>query len=183
MCRALIAAEASLNALDARVGDGDTGSTFAEGARAVLADLDRLPQAEPAALCRALGERLGRATGGSSGVLLSIFFTAAGAALAAGADWAKAFAAGVERVREIGGAGPGDRTMLDAAIPAVEALAASGIGAAARAARTGAEATARMERAGTGRSSYLAGNDLKGHPDPGAVAVATAFEALAAETP
>jgi dihydroxyacetone kinase len=182
VCRALIAAEASLNALDARVGDGDTGSTFAEGARAVLADFERLPQAEPAALCRALGERLGRATGGSSGVLLSIFFTAAGAALAAGADWAKACAAGVEQVREIGGAGPGDRTMLDAAIPAIEALSASGPGAAARAARAGAEATAAMERAGTGRSSYLAGSDLKGHPDPGAVAVATAFEALAADT-
>lgn len=179
VCRALIAAEASLNALDARVGDGDTGSTFAEGARAVLADLDRLPQAEPAALCRALGERLGRATGGSSGVLLSIFFTAAGAALAAGEEWPGACAAGLARVREIGGAGPGDRTMLDAAIPAVDALAASGLDAAARAARAGAEATAGMERAGTGRSSYLAGTDLKGHPDPGAVAVATAFEALA----
>ena len=179
VCRALIAAEASLNALDARVGDGDTGSTFAEGASAVLADLDRLPQAEPAALCRALGERLGRATGGSSGVLLSIFFTAAGAALAAGEEWPGACAAGLARVREIGGAGPGDRTMLDAAIPAVDALAASGLDAAARAARAGAEATAGMERAGTGRSSYLAGTDLKGHPDPGAVAVATAFEALA----
>ena len=179
VCRALIAAEASLNALDARVGDGDTGSTFAEGARAVLADLDRLPQAEPAALCWALGERLGRATGGSSGVLLSIFFTAAGAALAAGEEWPGACAAGLARVREIGGAGPGDRTMLDAAIPAVDALAASGLDAAARAARAGAEATAGMERAGTGRSSYLAGTDLKGHPDPGAVAVATAFEALA----
>ncbi|MGE7156373.1 dihydroxyacetone kinase subunit DhaK [Methylorubrum rhodesianum] len=179
VCRALIAAEASLNALDARVGDGDTGSTFAEGARAVLADLDRLPQGEPAALCRALGERLGRATGGSSGVLLSIFFTAAGAALAAGEEWPGACAAGLARVREIGGAGPGDRTMLDAAIPAVDALAASGLDAAARAARAGAEATAGMERAGTGRSSYLAGTDLKGHPDPGAVAVATAFEALA----
>ena len=179
---ALIAAEASLNALDARVGDGDTGSTFAEGARAVLADLDRLPQAEPAALCRALGERLGRATGGSSGVLLSIFFAAAGSALTGGSDWAKACAAGVERVREIGGAGPGDRTMLDAAIPAIEALAASGLGAAAQAARAGAEATAEMERAGTGRSSYLASGDLKGHPDPGAVAVAIAFEALASES-
>ncbi|MGG3812153.1 DAK2 domain-containing protein, partial [Methylorubrum rhodesianum] len=63
--------------------------------------------------------------------------------------------------------------------PAVDALAASGLDAAARAARAGAEATAGMERAGTGRSSYLAGTDLKGHPDPGAVAVATAFEALA----
>ncbi|MFJ7439150.1 dihydroxyacetone kinase subunit DhaK [Methylorubrum thiocyanatum] len=182
VCRALIAAEDALNALDARVGDGDTGSTFAEGARAVLADLDRLPQAEPAALCRALGERLGRAAGGSSGVLLSIFFAAAGSALAEDADWAKACAAGLDRVREVGGAGPGSRTMLDAAIPAVEALAASGLGAAARAARTGAEATAGMERAGTGRSSYLASGDLKGHPDPGAVAVATAFEALAAES-
>ncbi|GJE82552.1 dihydroxyacetone kinase subunit DhaK [Methylorubrum thiocyanatum] len=182
VCRALIAAEDALNALDARVGDGDTGSTFAEGARAVLADLDRLPQAEPAALCRALGERLGRAAGGSSGVLLSIFFAAAGSALAEDADWAKACAAGLDRVREVGGAGPGSRTMLDAAIPAVEALAASGLGAAARAAWAGAEATAGMERAGTGRSSYLASGDLKGHPDPGAVAVATAFEALAAES-
>ncbi|MFD6319172.1 dihydroxyacetone kinase subunit DhaK [Methylorubrum thiocyanatum] len=182
VCRALIAAEDALNALDARVGDGDTGSTFAEGARAVLADLDRLPQAEPAALCRALGERLGRAAGGSSGVLLSIFFAAAGSALAEDADWAKACAAGLDRVCEVGGAGPGSRTMLDAAIPAVEALAASGLGAAARAARAGAEATAGMERAGTGRSSYLASGDLKGHPDPGAVAVATAFEALAAES-
>lgn len=182
VCRALIAAEDALNALDARVGDGDTGSTFAEGARAVLADLDRLPQAEPAALCRALGERLGRAAGGSSGVLLSIFFAAAGSTLAEDADWAKACAAGLDRVCEVGGAGPGSRTMLDAAIPAVEALAASGLGAAARAARAGAEATAGMERAGTGRSSYLASGDLKGHPDPGAVAVATAFEALAAES-
>ncbi|KAB7786822.1 dihydroxyacetone kinase subunit DhaK [Methylorubrum populi] len=182
VCRALIAAEDALNALDARVGDGDTGSTFAEGARAVLADLDRLPQAEPAALCRALGERLGRAAGGSSGVLLSIFFAAAGSALAEDADWAKACAAGLDRVCEVGGAGPGSRTMLDAAIPAVEALAASGLGAAARAAWAGAEATAGMERAGTGRSSYLASGDLKGHPDPGAVAVATAFEALAAES-
>lgn len=182
VCRALIAAEDALNALDARVGDGDTGSTFAEGARAVLADLDRLPQAEPAALCRALGERLGRAAGGSSGVLLSIFFAAAGSALAEEADWAKACAAGLDRVCEVGGAGRGSRTMLDAAIPAVEALAASGLGAAARAARAGAEATAGMERAGTGRSSYLASGDLKGHPDPGAVAVATAFEALAAES-
>ncbi|WP_232632023.1 DAK2 domain-containing protein, partial [Methylobacterium sp. Leaf118] len=51
--------------------------------------------------------------------------------------------------------------------------------AAAKAARTGAEATAALERAGTGRSSYLASADLVGHPDPGAVAVALAFEAWA----
>ena len=180
VCRALIAAEAPLNALDARVGDGDAGSTFASEARAVLSEIDRLPQAEPAPLCRALGERLGRAAGGTSGVLLSIFFSALGSALADGADWAKACAVGIQRLRDAGGAGPGDRTLLDALIPAVDALAASGLPEAARAARAGAEATAGLTRAGTGRSSYLASADLEGHPDPGAVAVAMAFEALAA---
>ena len=180
VCRALIAAEAPLNALDARVGDGDAGSTFASEARAVLSEIDRLPQAEPAPLCRALGERLGRAAGGTSGVLLSIFFSALGSALADGADWAKACAVGVQRLRDAGGAGPGDRTLLDALIPAVDVLAASGLPEAARAARAGAEATAGLTRAGTGRSSYLASADLEGHPDPGAVAVAMAFEALAA---
>ncbi len=78
VAKALIAAEADLNALDAKVGDGDTGTTFAGAARAVLADLDRLPQADPPALARALAERIGRAAGGSSGVLASIFFAAAG---------------------------------------------------------------------------------------------------------
>ncbi|PXW62022.1 dihydroxyacetone kinase subunit DhaK [Methylobacterium sp. B4] len=180
VCRALIAAEAPLNALDARVGDGDAGSTFASEARAVLSEIDRLPLAEPAPLCRALGERLGRAAGGTSGVLLSIFFSALGSALGDGADWAKACAVGVQRLRDAGGAGPGDRTLLDALIPAVDALAASGLPEAARAARAGAEATAGLSRAGTGRSSYLASADLEGHPDPGAVAVAMAFEALAA---
>ncbi|MEE7455760.1 dihydroxyacetone kinase [Methylorubrum populi] len=180
VCRALIAAEAPLDALDARVGDGDAGSTFASEARAVLSEIDRLPLAEPAPLCRALGERLGRAAGGTSGVLLSIFFSALGSALGDGADWAKACAAGVQRLRDAGGAGPGDRTLLDALIPAVDALAASGLPEAARAARAGAEATAGLSRAGTGRSSYLASADLEGHPDPGAVAVAMAFEALAA---
>ena len=82
VAQALIAAEGPLNALDAKVGDGDAGTTFAGAARAILADLDRLPQAEPAALCRALAERIGRAVGGSSGVLGSIFFAAAASALA-----------------------------------------------------------------------------------------------------
>ncbi|MCE4223946.1 DAK2 domain-containing protein [Methylobacterium sp. C25] len=181
VCEALIGAEASLNSLDAKVGDGDTGSTFAAGARAVVADLDRLPQADPVALCRALGERLGRAAGGSSGVLMSIFFAATGSALSDGSSWPAALGRGIQRVRDYGGANPGDRTLLDAMIPAVTALETGGIGAAAHAARAGAAATAEMRRAGTGRSSYLAASDLAGHEDPGAVAVAIAFEALAAQ--
>ncbi|MFH6785303.1 MULTISPECIES: dihydroxyacetone kinase subunit DhaK [Methylobacterium] len=179
VCTALIAAEAELNALDARVGDGDTGSTFASAARAVLADRNRLPQAEPAALCRALADRLARVAGGSSGVLMSIFFEAAGSGLARGMGWPEALEAGVARLQAHGGARPGDRTLLDALVPALRALSAGGLDAAARAAEAGAAATARMTRAGTGRSSYLAAADLAGVEDPGAVAVARAFAALA----
>lgn len=179
VAQALIAAEAKLNALDAKVGDGDAGTTFAGAARAVLADLDRLPQADPTALCRALAERIGRAVGGSSGVLGSIFFAAAAAAFADKTDWPAALAQGVARVQGYGGAKPGDRTLLDALVPAVEALKGGGLIAAAEAARAGAEATARMERAGAGRSSYLAAGDLAGVQDPGAAGVADAFAALA----
>ncbi len=179
VCTAWIEAEADLNALDARVGDGDTGTTFAAAARAVLADLDRLPQAEPGALCRALSDRLARVAGGSSGVLMSIFFAAAGSGLAEGLGWSEALIRGADRLQAHGGARPGDRTLLDALVPALAALSEDGVTAAARAAETGAAATARMTRAGTGRSSYLAAADLDGVEDPGAVAVARAFKALA----
>lgn len=176
---ALIAAEEALNALDAKVGDGDAGTTFAGAARAVQADLDRLPQADPAALCRALAERIGRAVGGSSGVLGSIFFAAAASSLAGGAAWPDALTEGVARVQGYGGANRGDRTLLDALIPAVEALKGGDLEAAAEAARAGAAATALMDRAGAGRSSYLAAGDLAGVQDPGAAGVAAAFAALA----
>ncbi|MFC6792929.1 dihydroxyacetone kinase subunit DhaK [Methylobacterium komagatae] len=178
VAKALVAAEAELNALDAKVGDGDTGTTFAGAARAVLADLDKLPQADPPALARALAERIGRAAGGSSGVLGSIFFAAAGASLASGAVWPEALHEGVARVRAYGGAGPGDRTMLDALIPALDALKTGDLASAAHAAREGARATAGMTRAATGRSSYLASGDLQGTEDPGAAAIAIAFAAL-----
>ncbi|MCJ2085179.1 dihydroxyacetone kinase subunit DhaK [Methylobacterium sp. E-005] len=179
VAHALIAVEERLNALDAKVGDGDAGTTFAGAARAVLADLDRLPQADAPALSRALAERIGRAVGGSSGVLGSIFFAAAAAALAEGAAWPGALDQGVARVQSYGGAKLGDRTLLDALVPGIEALKSRGLVAAAQAARAGAEATARMDRAGAGRSSYLAAADLAGVQDPGAVGVAEAFAALA----
>jgi dihydroxyacetone kinase len=180
ICHALATQEAHLNALDAKVGDGDTGTTFAAAARAVLAAIDALPLAEPDKLCAAIGRRLAEIMGGTSGVLLSIFAAAAGRTLATGASWAASLRAGVDQVRFYGGAGPGDRTMLDALIPAVAALEQGGdCAAAARAARDGAEATARMVKAQAGRSSYLAETALKGVADPGAVAIAAAFDAAA----
>jgi dihydroxyacetone kinase len=180
VCNALLSREGELNALDATIGDGDTGSTFASGARLVLSDLDKMPLADHGALCRALAERVARSMGGSSGVLLSILGAAMGATLAKGEAWPAALAAGLSRLQFYGGAKEGDRTMVDALAPAVRAFEAGGnIEAAAKAAREGANATAQMARAGIGRSSYLAAATLLGVPDPGAVAVACVLEAAA----
>jgi dihydroxyacetone kinase len=179
-CEAAIEGRDAIDALDAKVGDGDAGSTFASGARAVLDRLGegRLSTGEPAALFHELGAVLARAMGGSSGVLLSILFTAMGTSLAAGATLGAAFEAGLDRVQHHGGARAGDRTMLDALLPAAAAL-PGGVGAAARAARAGAEATAAMSRAGAGRSSYVPDAALRGVVDPGAEAIARIFTALA----
>ncbi|MBZ9739594.1 MULTISPECIES: dihydroxyacetone kinase subunit DhaK [unclassified Mesorhizobium] len=180
VCEKLISLEAALNGLDARAGDGDTGSTVATGARSILERLDTLPLADPAATLGAIGDLLSASMGGSSGVLLSIFFTAAAQALGSGATITKALLAGLERMTFYGGAKPGDRTMVDALEPALKALDAKGLEEAARAARRGAEATAAMEKAKAGRSAYV-GAKLQGVVDPGAHAVAEVFAAAAAQ--
>ncbi|MGZ2380688.1 DAK2 domain-containing protein [Rhizobium leguminosarum] len=175
LCEHLIAQESELNRLDGRVGDGDTGSTVATGARSVLARLDTLPLDRPAATLASLGDILGTSMGGSSGVLLSIFFTAAAKAMADKADIAAALLAGLDRMTFYGGAGVGDRTMVDALSPALQALASGDVAAAARAAAAGAESTKMMMKARAGRASYVGERDLAGIADPGAVAVAGAF--------
>ena len=178
-CKILIGAEAELNALDAKSGDGDTGSTLTTAARALIDALDRLPLADQTQLYRAIGLELSQTMGGSSGVLLAIFFAAAGDASAAGQDAIEALKAGLDRIQQVGGARPGDRTMIDALLPALEAL-HLGPEAAAKAAREGADATARITTARAGRASYVSSSNLAGHNDPGAEAVAVLFEHLVA---
>ena len=177
-CKALIACEKDLNALDAKSGDGDTGSTLATAASALVAALDRLPLADPTQLYRAIGTELSQTMGGSSGVLLAIFFAAAGDASAGGKDWIGALTAGLDRVMQVGGAAPGHRTMIDALAPALAAL-PQGVVAAAAAARAGADGTAQMTRAKAGRATYLSADKLAGFNDPGAEGVARLFEHLA----
>ncbi|SFH94197.1 dihydroxyacetone kinase subunit DhaK [Albimonas pacifica] len=176
-CAILVEAEADLNALDAKSGDGDTGSTLATAARALAGAMDRLPLADQTQLHRAIGLELSQTMGGSSGVLLAIFFAAAGDGSAAGKDLVGALRAGLDRVQQVGGAQPGDRTLVDALKPALEAL-PRGLAAAAAAARAGADATAAITHARAGRASYLSAESLAGHNDPGAEAVARLFERL-----
>lgn len=175
--------EAHLNALDAKVGDGDTGSTFAAGAREI-ADLlhhQQLPLANLATLFALIGERLTVVMGGSSGVLMSIFFTAAGQKLEQGAEVADALNTGLAQMKFYGGADEGDRTMIDALQPALTSLLAQphNLQAAYDAALAGAERTCLSSKANAGRASYLSSESLLGNMDPGAHAVAMVFKALA----
>ncbi|MEM1151476.1 MAG: dihydroxyacetone kinase subunit DhaK [Pseudomonadota bacterium] len=174
----LIAAEAGLNELDAKSGDGDTGSTLATAARSLKDNLDQMPLADLTQLFPALGNMLSQTMGGSSGVILAIYFNAAGDACANGSTVENALAAGLQRVSDVGGARVGDRTMIDALSPALDAL-SEGIAAAAAAARAGADATANIHRAKAGRAAYVPSENLKGNNDPGAEAVALLFEGLA----
>ncbi|WJW85617.1 MULTISPECIES: dihydroxyacetone kinase subunit DhaK [Enterobacter] len=177
----LLQLENRLNALDAKVGDGDTGSTFAQGARDIAQRLEEntLPLNDVPKLLLLVGERLATVMGGSSGVLMSIFFTAAGQKLHDGHALPDALLSGLAQMKQYGGADLGDRTLIDALQPALEALQKGNIQAAAQAAQQGAEATSKMAKAGAGRSSYVNKENLDGVMDPGAVAVAEVFNVLA----
>jgi len=177
-CNVLIAAEADLNALDAKSGDGDTGSTLSGAACALIDAMDRLPLADHTQLFRAIGLELSQTMGGSSGVLLAIFFAATGDGASSGLPMREALTSGLARMQEIGGANVGDRTMIDALAPALDAL-EQGLPQAAAAARRGADHTATIVQAKAGRASYLSAKQLEGHVDPGAEAVARLFEHLA----
>ena len=134
---------------------------------------------------------LGASMGGSSGALYSIFLNAVATALGKSAatptpaECAAAFSAGCDAMSQYGGASTGHRTMLDALLPAAEAMRgaagggmASMLQSAAAAAEAGAEATKTMQ-AGAGRASYVPDDVLRGTPDPGAKAVALWLGAVA----
>ena len=197
---ALVAHADELTRWDTLIGDGDCGDTLAAGGRAIADDVGRYPLGHPAATAVALSVSIGRSMAGSSGALYRIFASAAAASLGefgagnadAGASrLAVAFRAGCDAVGAYGGASSGDRTMLDALLPAADALDASTakgapvsacVAAAARAAMGGAEQTKAMA-ARAGRASYVPADKLAEVPDPGAMAVAfwlaAAAEALA----
>jgi triose/dihydroxyacetone kinase / FAD-AMP lyase (cyclizing) len=182
-CRALIAAESELTEMDRVTGDGDLGASMARAASAVQSALSSYPLDDTPATLKALGHTLRRELGGSSGPLYGVLFLRCGSVLesldATGlAPWADALVQGCQAISELGGAKPGDRTMLDALDPFVKTLQQAedrettreAVLAAVMAAERGADATANMKPK-LGRSSYL-GDRVLGHPDPGAKAIA-----------
>lgn len=174
-----ISIEDSINALDAKVGDGDAGATFASASRTIQHVMDKLPYNNGGELFSSIGRILSREAGGSSGVLLSILFTAAGNDFSNSKDYAKALLAGLKQMQTYGGAKRGNRTMIDALEPAFEALAnGKSLTEAANEARKGTDETAKITKTDFGRSSYIPEEALKGIVDPGAEAMAQVFESI-----
>ncbi len=175
---AVVAAKDTLTKADQAIGDGDHGLGMARGFRAFAEAMAKLEGEDAAACLHAGGRALMMTSGGASGAIFGTFFSAAGKALPPGpqpatADLAAAFAAGLQAVKDRGKAKAGDKTMIDAAEPAIAALAAgpadpgAALAAMAAAARAGMEATRDMV-ATTGKARALGERSL-GHPDPGAM--------------
>jgi triose/dihydroxyacetone kinase / FAD-AMP lyase (cyclizing) len=186
-CQALIHAEPELTELDRLTGDGDLGASMARAARAVQEAMYSYPLNDISRTLQALAPILGRELGGSSGPFYGVFFLRCGNILGRSrtvdkAQWAQALEKGCQAISELGGAKPGDRTMLDALYPFVNTLkqeseaTPQAVWDAVKAAEQGAAATAQMKPK-LGRSSYL-GDRVLGHPDPGARAVCIWLRAI-----
>lgn len=176
---------AYLTQLDSDIGDGDHGENLARGFSAVAAKLPA--DGDPAALFKSVAMTLISTVGGASGPLYGSFFLEASKASAGLAeitqdDWVRILDVAVRGVQSRGKAVLGDKTMVDALVPAAEAARGDDLLAALRssaaAAAVGAQSTEQIV-AKKGRASYL-GERSAGHLDPGAVSSRMLLDALVA---
>lgn len=177
--------------LDTAIGDGDHGTNMARGMEKAVEKLSEAEPADAGAALKTVAMTLISTVGGAAGPLYGTLFLQLGSGLSGKnpvelADYAAAWRKGVEGVQARGKAVPGDKTMVDALVPAVEALERAsdfgeGCAAAATAAEQGMHATTPLV-ARKGRASYL-GERSAGHQDPGATSsyylMKTAAEAFA----
>jgi dihydroxyacetone kinase-like protein len=180
-----------LTQLDAAIGDGDHGINMDRGfsaVRKVMAEQDG--DVPPGRLLIVAGKTLVSTVGGASGPLWGAAFRRAGRALGDAPEWdgeqlVEALDAAREGVVDLGAAAPGDKTMVDALTPAVEAMRSSidagaslpeAVAAGVAAADEGARATVPLQ-ARKGRASYLGERSI-GHQDPGATSVVLVMRAL-----
>ncbi|MEU1537950.1 dihydroxyacetone kinase subunit DhaL [Actinacidiphila glaucinigra] len=180
-----------LTELDSPIGDADHGANMRRGFIAARTAVEKEPPDTPGGVLVLVGRQLISTVGGASGPLYGTLLRKAGKALGdarqvAPEQLAQALREGVDGVAQLGGAAQGDKTMLDALAPAVEALTfaldkgaglAEALSAAAISADEGALATVPM-LARKGRASYLGERSI-GHQDPGAASSALLVGALA----
>ena len=177
--------------LDTAIGDGDHGTNMDRGMRKALEKLGAQEQADAASVLKTVAMALISSVGGAAGPLYGTLFLQMGTPLSGKQEidlssYAAAWRKGAEGVQARGKAQLGDKTMVDALMPAVEALEQAsdldaGLRAAAQAAERGMRDTIPLV-ALKGRASYL-GERSRDHQDPGATSTnylcQTAAEALA----
>ncbi len=179
-----------LTRLDSEIGDGDHGNNMNRGFQAALERLEDTNPSTPADVLKAVAMALISKVGGAAGPLYGTAFLEASKALTgmeevSAQDAAEALEAALGGLKKRGKAEVGDKTMIDALDPAVEAAKdAAGEGnvakvlrAAAEAAKEGAESTVPLT-ARRGRASYL-GARASGHQDPGATSTYMLLDAAA----
>jgi dihydroxyacetone kinase-like protein len=154
-----------LNALDAAIGDGDHGATMLRG-------LTKAKTAENGVRAKAFM----RASGGASGTLFGLILMEIEAHLEADASLENGLARACDRICDLGEVALGDKSMVDALSPAIDALAAGGLAAAIQTAKAGRDATKDLS-ARRGRAQYVEDGG-RGHLDPGAVSVVHFLETL-----
>src|SRR5712692_1232016 len=176
--------------LDAAIGDGDHGTNMTRGFEAVVQALDADGGSPPGRLLIIAGRTLVSTVGGASGPLWGSALRSGGRVLGDqatfdGAQLVEVLAAALASVKDLGTAAVGDKTMVDALEPAVEALRAQlsdgtpldeALENAAAAAEAGMRSTIPLQ-ARKGRASYL-GERSVGHQDPGATSTALMIRAL-----
>jgi phosphoenolpyruvate---glycerone phosphotransferase subunit DhaL len=179
-----------LTQLDAAVGDADHGINMDRGFSAAVVDLDAMDHAKPGELLGRVGSTLIYRVGGAAGPLFGTCFRHVGESIGEaetfdGEDLLKALRAGLDAIQGLGAAVEGDKTIVDAYVPALQALerdlragkdASEAVRHAADAARDGARATVPLQ-ARKGRASYLGPRSV-GHQDPGATSTALLFATL-----
>ncbi|MCT4357026.1 dihydroxyacetone kinase subunit DhaL [Streptomyces sp. Je 1-79] len=170
-----------LTELDSAIGDADHGANLKRGFAAVTDVLEKETLDTPGAVLVAAGRQLISTVGGASGPLYGTLLRRTGKELGDAPtvtrqDLAAALTEAVAAVGQLGGAQVGDKTMLDALVPAAEGLGDS-FSAARDAAEHGAVATVPLQ-ARKGRASYLGERSI-GHQDPGATSSALLIAALA----
>jgi phosphoenolpyruvate---glycerone phosphotransferase subunit DhaL len=178
---------AELVALDTAIGDGDHGTNMNRGMQKALEKLQASEPADPGAVLKTVAMSLISSVGGAAGPLYGTLLLQMGNALAGETEadlaaFAAAWRQGLEGVQSRGKAQPGDKTMVDALGPGVEALEQasdldSGLSAAAQAAEEGMKATTPLV-ARKGRASYL-GERSADHQDPGATSTYYLFKSAA----
>jgi dihydroxyacetone kinase-like protein len=179
-----------LTQLDAAIGDADHGINLDRGLTAAVAKLKGMGEEAPGAILEAVGSALTFTVGGAAGPLYGSGFRGLGQALGSKArfgpeDLLVALRAGLEAIQKLGAAAVGDKTIVDAFVPALAGFerglrAGEGLPAAATRARQAAEEGMRATeplQARKGRASYL-GPRCMGHLVPGATSTALLFSAL-----